>query len=77
MQNNQAAHSCNKETQWGAPPAAAPRPFAHSAEDQEAKWSPVTVCTEVADSSTAAVAGAEKGLAVDPTAPDGTSEEHC
>ena len=36
----------------------------------------MTVCTEGADSSTAVVAGAEKELAVGPTAPDGTSKEH-
>ena len=65
------------ETQWGAPPAAAPRPSAHSAEEQEARLSPVTECTEGACIPTAAAAGAERGLAVGPTAPYGTSVEHC
>jgi len=37
----------------------------------------VAECTEVPDNPTAAVAGAEKELVVGPTAPGGTSEEHC
>ena len=38
---------------------------------------PVAECTEGAYIPTTAVAGAERGLDVGPTAPDGTSEEHC
>ena len=77
MQSDPAAHSCNTETNWGAPPAAAPIPSAHPAEEQEAWLSPVTMCTEGACISTAAMAGAERGLAVGPTALGGTSEEDC
>ena len=35
VQSVQAAHNCSTETNWGAPPTAAPKPSAHSAEEQE------------------------------------------
>jgi len=77
VQNDPVVRSCNTETGWGATPAVAPRPSAHSAEEQEARLSPVTECTEGACIPTAAGAGAGRGLAVGPIAPDGTSGEYC
>ena len=82
MQSDPAAHSCNTEINWGAPLAAAPIPSAHPAEEQEAWLPPVAMVAEVADIPTAAVVActqtsAGRGLAVDQTARDGTSMEHC
>jgi len=56
-------------TNLGAPPAAAPKFSAHSAEEQEAWLPPVAVVAETADIPTAAVvactpSGAGKGLFV-------------
>ena len=76
-QSVQAAHSCSTGINWGASPTAAPIPSAHSAEEQEAWLPPVAVVGEVADILTAAAAGAERGLAMGPTVPDGTSGERC
>ena len=69
-------------TNLGAPPAAAPKSSAHSAEEQEAWLPPVAVVAEVADIPTAAVVactqtGAGRGLAVAQTARDGTSVSCC
>ena len=77
MRNVQAAHSCSTGINWGASPAAAPILSAHHVEEQEVWLSPVMMCTEGAYIPTAAVAGAEKGLAVGSTAPSEISEEHC
>ena len=69
-------------TNLGAPPAAAPKSSAHSAEEQEAWLPPVAAVTEVADISTAVVVactqtGAGRGLAVAQSARYGTSVGCC
>ena len=69
-------------TNLGAPPAAAPKSSAHSAEEQEAWLPPVAVVAETADIPTAAVVactptGAGRGLAMAQTALYGTSVGCC
>ena len=55
VRNVQVVRSCSMGTNLGAPPPAAPKFFAHSAEEQEAWLPPAAAGTEVADSPTAAV----------------------
>jgi len=55
VQSGQLANSYSMDTNWDAPPAAAPRLSAQSAEEQEAWLPPVAAGTEAADSPTTVV----------------------
>ena len=55
VQSDRSAHRCSMDTNWDAPPAAAPRLSAQSAEEQEAWLPPAAAGTEAADSPTTVV----------------------